>query len=203
VNDFATPMMLTGMRPGEVLALTWDDVNLTVGTVAVQKKFYRLGKLEIWGSTKTDENGEATLTASPALVAEWQRIKGAQDRDRHILGTAYHNRRLIFCQPNGNPLHERNIAQRDFRRIWTKLKLSYMRLYDLRHCNATYSAQVAPASIVQRRLRHKSFATTAKYYIHHIPNGDRECANRLEADLGLAQGISTGENASLHPAAKP
>ena len=91
---------------------------------------------------------------------------------------------LVFSQLDGQPLHERNISRRDFRRVTGRAGLPRIRLYDLRHCAATLLVdQGTPVHIVQQRLGHSSPATTLRYYTHVLPDAERAAAETLAALL--------------------
>jgi len=101
-----------------------------------------------------------------------------------LLGAAYQDRGLVFCQPNGKPLHAHNISQRDFKGLVKGLKLPRIRLYDLRGCHATYLAdQGTPVHIIQSRLGHSSPEVALKYYIRARAKFQREAADRLAERL--------------------
>jgi integrase len=173
-------MLLTGMRPGEALALKWDAVNLMLGGVTVKEKFYRLGRKEIWGATKTHR---VYPLAIPQFLTDALRLlREDQRRQKASLGEGYEDHGLVFAQANGRPLHERNIYRRDFQRIIRRAKLPRIRLYDLRHCHATHLAEMGtPMHITQRRLGHRNPGTALRYYVHVLPGSDRQAAERLAA----------------------
>jgi integrase len=171
-------LLLTGMRPGEALALRWEDVNLLVGEALVRRKFYRLGAREIWGAPKT---GRIHAVALPrVLVDELARHRQLQVAALQAAGAAWEETGLVFCQPNGRPLHEKNILRRDFRRVIERAGVPRIRLYDLRHCHATHLAEMGvPVSVIQRRMRHSNPSTSLRYYVHVLPHEDRRAVERL------------------------
>ncbi len=183
-------ILLAGLRPGEALALRWEDVNMTLGTITVQRKFYRLGARQLWGATKTHRQYAVSI---PQLLAdELRALRQEQAAQRRMWGDAYEDHGLVFCQPNGLPLHERNLARRDFRRTAKHAGVPQIRLYDLRHCNATHLAdQGTPVHIVQRRLGHSSPTTTLRYYTHVLADTERAAADRL-ADRLLGRHLDPG-----------
>jgi len=175
-------LMLTGVRPGEALALRWPSVDLLTGTVTIREKFYRLGKREVWGPTKTHRQHAGSIP--PILVEELRQHRKDQRQRKDRLGEEYEDAGLVFCQPNGKPLYERNIQRRDFCRVTTAAGLPRIRLYDLRHCNATLLADLGtPMHITQRRLGHRNPATTLRYYTHVIPATERAASDRLAERL--------------------
>ena len=89
--------------------------------------------------------------------------------------------------PDAKPLHAHNIGRRDFYRVAKRAGLSQIRLYDLRHCNATHPAdQGTPVHIVQSRLGHRS-PTTLRYYTHgsRRPSGPRRTASPTGFSAGI------------------
>lgn len=178
-------LLLTGVRPGEALALRWSSVDLGTGTVTIREKFYRLGGRQVWGPTKTHR--QHAVSIPPVLVGELRRHGEEQRTQQARRGEEYEDAGLVFCQPNGNPLHERNIYRRDFQRLARRAGLPPIRLYDLRHCNATHLADLGtPVHITQRRLGHRNATTALRYYTHVIPSSERAAADRL-ADHLLGQ----------------
>jgi len=174
-------IVLTGMRPGETLALRWPSVRLVAGEVSVHEKFYRLGHRQIWGATKTHR--QYAVSIPPILGEELRQHREEQRRQTTLLREKYEDHGLVFCQPNGKPLHERNIQRRDFRRVTDGIGLPRIRLYDLRHCCATHLAdQGTPVHIVQRQLGHSSPNVALRYYVHPLRDARQavgELANRL------------------------
>jgi integrase len=185
-------MLLTGMRPGEALALRWADINLVTQEIVVQRKFLRLyGKhreeepREVWGATKTHQQNAVPIP--PRLFDELQQHREEQRREKTAVGAKYEDRDLVFCQPNGKPLHEENLNRRDFPRVSKRAGIPRIRLYDLRHSCASHLAdQGEPIPVTQRQLGHRDSRTTTRYYVHVLRDG-RQAIERLE-DRFLGQG---------------
>jgi len=99
------------------------------------------------------------------------------------MGSAYTDLGLIFCQPDGKPLHLHNIVTRDFRRVTKKAKLR-IRFHDLRHSHATdLLAHGEHPKVVQERLGHYDPAFTLRVYSHVLPGMQAQTAARLEERL--------------------
>lgn len=70
---------------------------------------------------------------------------------------------LVFCQPDGKPVHLRNIVTRDFRPVTKKAKLPRIRFHDLRHSHATdLLAHSEHPKVVSERLGHNDPAFTCE-----------------------------------------
>jgi integrase len=169
----------TGVRPSEALGLRWPDVDLTMGTITIRQKFVRLagnkrdGELSqlIFGDPKSDR-GKRTIDIPPDLIAALRTLQTEYQRLRQEFGPQYHDLGthgpLVFCQPDGKPLHWANLRRRDFRRIVTRIKLPMIRPYDFgRHGHASwmYRHGVHP-TIISQRLGHASAAFTMDTYGH-------------------------------------
>ncbi len=172
----------TGMRQGELLGLRWCDVDLVLGVAHVQQSLYRRGK-KIWiGPTKTGMGRPVVLP--PVLVEELLGLKNRQEEMRRVLGSSYQDYGLVFCQPNGKPLHAHNISRRDFRRVIERAGLPRIRFHDLRHCHATHLLRVGVhPKVVQERLGHSQIKVTLDTYSHVLPGLQEEAVRRLEGVL--------------------
>ena len=182
-------IILTGARPGEALALRWRSVNLVVGEIVLREKLYRLGRRQVWGATKTHRHDAVPVPQLLAGVLVQHRQD--QNRWRARLGDGYDDQGLVFAQPNGRPLHARNLYRRDFTRTARRAGLPHIRLYDLRHCHATCLAESGvPVHILQRQLGHKSAAVTMRYYVHPLRDAraavDALATRLLEPELEAA-----------------
>lgn len=95
-NDTFTCSFLTscftGMRTGEVFALTWEDIDLENGIILVRHSVYDKPKDEKgrWylGSPKT-LNGERTIYISPTLLSALKNYKTKQDYLKELYGNKY------------------------------------------------------------------------------------------------------------------
>lgn len=175
--------LLTGMRQGELLGLRWRDVDFTLGVASVQQTFYRLGKQQLFKEPKSAKSRRA-VALSPTLVAELRQSREEQDEQKRSFGSQYEDHGLIFCQPDGKPLHGHNITKRDLPRTLARAGLQRIRFHDLRHSHASHllRAGVHP-KVVQERLGHSTPAFTLQVYSHVMPGMQEEAARVLETRL--------------------
>ena len=172
--------LTTGMRQGELLGLRWKDADLVLGAASVQQTLYRMGKRILIKEPKTT-TARRTVALPPTLVDELRQLREEQRAHRVVLGDAYHDHDLVFCQPDGRPLNANNIVRRDFRRVLRAAKLPRIRFHDLRHCHATLLLrQGVNPKIVQERLGHSTPAFTLHVYSHVLPGMQEEVVRRLD-----------------------
>jgi integrase len=182
--------MLTGMRQGELLGVRWQDMDFTMKTATIRQTVYRLGKRLLVKPPNTAGSRRAVHLPDAVLDALREVQRDQQDNQR-MLGEGYaHDLDLVFCQPNGQPLHGHNISQRDFKRVTKRAGVPQIRFHDLRHAHASYLALAGvPLKVAQERLGHSTPTFTARVY-QHVLAGQQEAAARAVEGLLLGR---TGE----------
>jgi integrase len=83
-----------------------------------------------------------TVPLPPELLEELRRIREIQATKRALLGYAYEDRDLVFCQVNGRPLHAHNLSQRDFKHVVRRARVPMVRFHDLRHASVGVTLDV-------------------------------------------------------------
>jgi integrase len=166
-------MLGTGVRPGEALALSWENVDLERGTITIRRSLARANRRWEFNEPKT-RSGRRTIPLPESL-----KLALAQHRERQReLGHVD----LLFCNIDGDPVHQRVIVTGSFKPALARAGLSEsIRLYDLRHTHATLMllAEIHP-KIVSERLGHSSIAITLDTYSHVLPNMQQEAARKFE-----------------------
>lgn len=118
------------------------------------------------------------------MIEELRGLREAQAEHRRLLGEGYHDYDLVFCQPDGKPLHAHNIVRRDFHKVLERAKLPKIRFHDLRHCHATLLLQqgVHP-KVVQERLGHTTIGMTLDTYSHVMPGMQERAIEALQGRI--------------------
>lgn len=176
--------LVTGMRPGEILALRWRDVDFEAGTVIVRRALVTLKGKHTFAEPKTARS-RRTIPISASMVKDLQQHKADQAVERATAGACWEDGDLVFASGDGTPLNERNLVQRHFKPILEAAGLpKKVRMYDLRHTCATLllSQEVNP-KVVSERLGHASITLTLDTYTHVLPTMQREAADKLDALL--------------------
>ena len=98
------------------------------------------------------------------------------------LGPHYNAEDLVFCRPDGTPLHPEQLLKR-FQRLAREHGLPVISFHGLRHTSATLAlaAGVHP-KVVSERLGHADVSLTLNTYSHAIPALQEDAAIRI-ADL--------------------
>ena len=173
----------TGMRRGEVLGLRWRDVDLAAARVSIRQTLVTIGYALAWSTPKTDR-GRRNVALDPITVEAFRTHRARQLEERLMLGPAYQDDDLVFCQADGTPIHPDSLSGL-FERLAKRAGLPRIRFHDLRHTHASLAltAGVHP-KVVSERLGHADIALTLNTYSHAIP-ALQEDAARVVADLVL------------------
>jgi integrase len=107
--------IMCGLRPGELLGLRWQDVDLGEGLLRVRVSMKETGEL---GALKTPQS-HRTLVMPAAVAAALRALKADQAAVKLRLGRAYADMDLVFAGPAGRPVR-RQQAGTGLRRAATR-----------------------------------------------------------------------------------
>src|SRR5215217_866384 len=170
----------TGMRPGEILALKWDDVDLESGTLQLNRA---LSDGEFTAPKTARSRRRIKLTTGSAKALRTHRKRQLEERMQKA--GLWKDHGLVFPSTVGTPLSHRNVV-RSFKTLLKRAGLpAGTRLYDLRHTCATLllSRNVHP-KYVQELLGHASVAQTLDTYSHVLKGMDGGISGAMDAAVG-------------------
>lgn len=171
--------LLSGMRPEEYLALQWKDLDLETGTAQVRRALVRHKGKWSFENPKTAKSNR-NLSLPKQLLEKLKNHKRKQNKLRLKNGLAWQNLDLVFCSEIGTPLTVPNITYRYFRPILKESGLPQIRLYDLRHTNATLLLlNMVNPKVVAERLGHSSVVLTLDTYSHVLPSMQQTATDKL------------------------
>lgn len=103
--------LYTGMRIGETLALTWDDIDFDKRTININKTInYVRGEFKV-GPPKT-ENSYRILGMNNTVYHLLQQVKEEQDKMKIALKDVWQDLNLVFTQDTGGYIQKANINNR-------------------------------------------------------------------------------------------
>lgn len=159
--------LATGMRQGELLGLTWEDVG--AATLLVRRQLQRIDGRYQLAPLKTDRSlrelplsplAQDALERQRRQQANW-RVTSPWDADKP--GARWG---LVFTSRAGNPLIARDVA-RTFQSCAAAVGVPVIRFHDLRHTAATLLLeQGIDVATVSRILGHSTIMTTVDRYGH-------------------------------------
>ncbi len=152
-------ILVLGLRKGEVLGLTWNDVNLDAAELAISKQLQRVRGELLHRETKT-EASDATLPLPPVCVTALKQRRTVQDRARETAGGAWTQSDLVFTTRYGDPIEPRNF-NRYFAARCAAASVRQITVHDARRTCATLLVDLdVHPRIVMQILRHAQFDVT-------------------------------------------
>lgn len=175
--------LLSGMRPEEFLATQWKDLDFERCAVQVKRALVRHKGKWSFENPKTAKS-RRTVSLPSALFQKLKSHRVAQNETRLKNGLVWENHDLVFCSEVGTPHSIPNLTYRYYRPILQKADLPRIRLYDLRHSNATLLliAQENP-KVVAERLGHSTVVLTLDTYSHVLPTMQKAATDKLDKML--------------------
>lgn len=166
--------MTTGLRQGEVLGLTWADVD-------VERRILHVPGTKTKGSNAPIGLPETTATALRA----WRKQQAAEQL---LAGSEWRDRRgLVFTRPDGRPASARSVLW-DLQEAAKTAGLGHLTYHQLRHtAGSILQAEGVDLKTIQRVLRHATITTTADRYVHVVDAALREAADRMDHALGVKE----------------
>ena len=168
----------TGCRRGELLALTWEDVDWDAATITVSKSLEETtAGLRV---KKTKSNKPRRFRIGPSAIAALRFQREQQDEHRRLCGPDYRDNNLVFALPDGSFLWPHLVSQTIVRRM-RKAGVKDASLHTLRHTHAsTLLSKGVPLPAVSARLGHADTNITARIYSHALPEDDARAADTWE-----------------------
>lgn len=175
----------TGARSGELLGLSWDQVDLTAGTISIRRSLQELDGKFALAEPKT-RRSRRTIAIPPVAVEALRRHHVRQLEESLRLGPAWRNEwNLVFTTEIGTPIDRHHVLGRHYRPLLAKAGLPVtLRFHDLRHIAASLAlGQGMPVPAVSEMLGHADAAITLRVYAHAVPGVQRQVAQAMQAVL--------------------
>ena len=153
------------LTKAELLALTYNDINLEEKTISINKSYQRLKGKDMITQPKTPKS--IRVITMPDFLAEEFR-----EYCSHLYGIMKKERLFRFTKSHMEHCMATGIERSGVKRI---------RLHDLRHSHASMLVDmgVAPLEIAER-LGHEKVETTLNTYSHLYPSTQSKLAGLLD-----------------------
>jgi len=166
----------TGMRRGELCALTWETLDLDANTVRIERSLEETAEGLRFKLPKT-KHGRRTIALPPPVADVMREHRRRQFELRLQLGLGRPSPDdLVFTLPDGTPWPPDKVS-RDWSNLVRYRGLPRVMFHALRHSHA--SALIAAGVdivTVSRRLGHASPAITLNVYAHKFGSTDTAAA---------------------------
>ena len=160
-------LAFTGIRKGEALALTWNDVDLKNMQLTINKTAARNNKNKVVATSPKTQSSNRTISLDQRTVEILKRWR--KDQRKYLLSygqNALQPNQLVFASKKNN-----YIALTRFNNILTRIcdkhDLPRLKIHGFRHthCSLLFEAGLSVKE-VQDRLGHSDVQTTLNIYTH-------------------------------------
>ena len=154
----------TGMRSGELLALTLNDVHFETKTISINKTYTRLDGMDIINPPKTSKsNREITV---PDFLLDILRDYAA---------------RLVDYEPHERLFaYSKHYLSKEMEKGCKLSGVKKIRVHDIRLSHASLLIEMGFSPLlVSERLGHENIQTTLQTYSHLYPDRHGEVSDRL------------------------
>lgn len=178
MHTFYTVALTTGMRPGELRALMWKDIDLEAGRIQCRRSMTRDASFRAMVGDQT-KSGRTRVIAIPGETVIALKSVQQDQRTRRIAHADWQATDIVFDRGSGTFIALTTLETRH-RAICAAAKVQHIRLHDLRHTAATLllEADVHP-KVVSDILGHSSIAITMDRYAHVSDALQRAATSRL------------------------
>ncbi|MBS4958184.1 MAG: site-specific integrase [Clostridium sp.] len=177
----------SGLRQGELLALTWDDIDFLNECIIVNKTVKLISEVSKNGREKGEYllqtpksiKANRTVTIPTVLVKRLKQYRIEQLQNKLKISNLYNDNNLVFCNQYGKYLDSSKV-RKELKKILKNNKMSDRKFHDLRHTYATRLFELGEdPKTVQELLGHSNISITLDTYTHVLENMKKKAASKL------------------------
>ncbi|WP_322769069.1 site-specific integrase [Frankia sp. Cr1] len=171
--------LMMGLRRGELLGLSWDDIDLDARTLRIRRSVQRVGgQLRLVEPKTRGSRRTAPIPAFAVDALERQRKRQADERNK--AGDSWRDNGLVFASTVGTPMEPRNVTRR-VQQLRGGAGLPWLRLHDFRHACATFllASGIEPRTVMEI-LGHTTVRMTMERYGHVLPERLHAAATAMD-----------------------
>lgn len=173
---------MTGMREGEIAALSWSSVDFEKKKITVCNGLRRnkeTNSLDL-KSPKT-EDSKRNISLDDDTIELLKSYKAIQQINRIIFGSEYHPSDYVCTWEDGRPLDPMYICKR-FHKLVRRHNMPVIRFHDLRHSHSCMLLEEGiNIKVISERLGHSTINVTLDIYSHVTENMQKEAAETLKS----------------------
>ena len=162
--------LYTGLRIGELLSLTWEDIDFEKGLLNVNKEAYRLKQNGEWHTIIDTPKTKSSIRIIPIPKQLLNKLKQLHKKSKfdYIVST------------NKNGVVGTRSYQRTYELILKKLNIPYKNFHSLRHTFATRAVELGiDVKSLAEIMGHKNPTVTLQRYTHSLLSYKTDMMNKL------------------------
>lgn len=177
-------LLHTGMRSGELLGLSWEDIDFERRQIYVNHTLSDVGGHHFLTTPKTKQSKRIiTMTST---VYDLLKLQKKYILELQLAIKEFAHPEMVFTSANGN-YKDRSCLNTSFRRHLKGTDFEFMTLHCLRHSNATLLLNSGvDIKVVSEHLGHSDISTTGNIYADVLNTTRRKTAEILDFKLKQA-----------------
>lgn len=185
--SFFRLLAFTGIRKGECLALTWNDIDFINQTLTINKtiatgvnykqKIQTPKTLESYRTISLDDN---TLQ----LLRKW---KIEQAKQLLVFGyNSLNSNQLLFCKLDKNKMYSLSKPRSVLKNVCSRHNFKMIHIHGFRHTHASLLFESGiTMELVKERLGHSDIQTTVNIYTHVTQKNKDKTAKKFANYMGI------------------
>lgn len=184
--------LITGCRLGEIMGLTWNDIDLQRKIIQINKASQHLPRVGNYIKAPKTDSSVRRIAVTTSLIELLEAFRNEQLSDIGKMGDLWEGAPLdsnglyygrLFVKLNGLPMYT-NHPSKWFRIFLADNNLPHIRFHDLRHLSGSILiSEGVDALTVSRRLGHAQTSTTLNIYGHVLEGTDSTAADTLDKHI--------------------
>jgi integrase len=180
--------LYSGLRQGELFALTWDDINFENAYIDVNKTYRyisevsRAGRSSGYNLIQTPKTHKSIrkVPIPQFLVKMLLQYRNEQRLQKIKYAGVYKDNNLVFCNNLGAYLVDSTIG-RQYKIILKKNNIPIRKFHDMRHTFATRLFELGEEpKTVQELLGHSTVSITLNTYTHVLESVKEKAISKLD-----------------------
>lgn len=170
-------LAFSGIRKGEALALTWNDVDFKKAQITINKTIILVSKVKVTTPKTKSSNRTVFIDKKTlAILSEW-RLRQKKELLQKGFNALSHNQ-LVFSGRNNDYIIPTTISKM-MNRVSEGCNLPHITVHGLRHTYATLAAQSGmPVKQLQAQLGHSKVEITLDVYTSITDEQRKDTANQ-------------------------
>lgn len=172
-----------GLRKGEALGLTWDNVDFENNTIYIKNNLQYISGKCIMKTTKTDSSIRSV--ALPPIVMDLLRKEKLRQNKLKLQGLMSEKEYDTVCISKKTYYYVPISFYGDYIKFINEIGLEYKKPHALRHAHVSMLiAAGVDVKTISQRVGHSSSDITLQVYAHVFTENDKKAADKINTILG-------------------
>ncbi|GHT34928.1 transposase [Bacteroidia bacterium] len=168
----------TGIRIGEICALTWDDINTDTGIISIRQTLQRIYIME------NDSKYTEIVLDTPKTKNSIRDIPMTKDLEKMLKPIKKVVNSSFFVLTNDVKPTEPRTYRNYYKKLMEDLNIPELKFHGLRHSFATRCIESnCDCKTVSVMLGHSNISTTLNLYVHPNLEQKKKCINQMSKML--------------------